>query len=271
MPSQAKPSQAKPIVPWVGGKRRLIKHILPHIPPHQCYVEPFAGGAAVFFLKPERAKVEVLNDINGELINLYRIVQHHLPEFLRQFECLPASREQFAAFQQMAPHTMTDIQRAVRFYYLQQHAFGGKVAGQSFGTATTTPAFDPLTATHALQAARQRLSGIYIERESWRQCMQRYDRPHTFFYCDPPYWRTEGYGVPFAWSEYEALRDVMKQAQGAVLISINDHPDIRALFAGQHIQTLDIAYSVSRHKRGQKSGELLISNYPYPANDRTKK
>lgn len=264
-------TKARPIIPWIGGKRRLVKHILPLIPPHQCYVEPFAGGAALFFLKPDKAKVEVLNDINGDLINLYRVVQHHLPEFLRQFECLPASREQFVSFQQANPATMTDVQRAVRFYYLQHHAFGGKVTGQNFGTATTTPAFDPLTATQTLQAARQRLSGVYIERETWLQCMQRYDRPHTFFYCDPPYWRTEGYGVPFAWPEYEALHDVMRQAQGAVLISINDHPDIRALFAGQHIKTLDITYSISRQKRGQKSGELLISNYPFLANERAKK
>ena len=74
------PAKARPIIPWIGGKRRLVKHILPLIPSHQCYVEPFAGGAALFFLKPDKAKVEVLNDINGDLINLYRVVQHHLPD-----------------------------------------------------------------------------------------------------------------------------------------------------------------------------------------------
>lgn len=69
--------KSSPIVPWIGGKRRLAKHIIPMFPDHTCYVEPFAGGAALFFMKAQ-AKVEILNDINGELVNLYRVVQHHL-------------------------------------------------------------------------------------------------------------------------------------------------------------------------------------------------
>ena len=83
---------ATPIVPWVGGKRRLAKRILPIFPAHECYVEPFAGGAALFFLK-EPSDVEVLNDINGELINLYRVVKHHLEEFVRQFKWALISRQ----------------------------------------------------------------------------------------------------------------------------------------------------------------------------------
>lgn len=76
---------AAPIVPWIGGKRRLAKHILPLFPEHTCYVEPFCGAAALYFLK-EPAKVEVINDVNGELVNLYRVVRHHLEEFVRQFK-----------------------------------------------------------------------------------------------------------------------------------------------------------------------------------------
>ncbi|CRL45672.1 DNA adenine methylase [Sodalis glossinidius str. 'morsitans'] len=76
---------SSPMIPWVGGKRRLIKQILPHFPAHQCYVEPFCGGASLFFSKPP-SKVEVLNDINGELMNLYRVVKVHLEEFMRQFK-----------------------------------------------------------------------------------------------------------------------------------------------------------------------------------------
>ncbi len=74
-------AQATPIVPWIGGKRRLAKHILPLFPEHTCYVEPFCGAAALYFLKAP-AKVEVINDVNGELVNLYRVVRHHLEEFV---------------------------------------------------------------------------------------------------------------------------------------------------------------------------------------------
>jgi len=85
---------SKPVIPWIGGKRRLAKHLFPLFPEHTCYVEPFCGAAALFFLK-EPSKVEVVNDINAELINLYRVIQHHLEEFLRQFKWSLVSRQMF--------------------------------------------------------------------------------------------------------------------------------------------------------------------------------
>lgn len=82
----------QPIIPWIGGKRRLAKHILPLFPAHECYVEPFCGAAALFFLK-QQSFSEVINDINGDLVSLYRVVQHHLDEFVRQFRWALVSRE----------------------------------------------------------------------------------------------------------------------------------------------------------------------------------
>src|SRR6266849_6347984 len=107
-----------PIVPWLGGKRRLADIIIPRFPPHTCYVEVFAGGAALYFLRPP-AEVEVINDLNGDLVNLYRVVQNHLEEFVRQFKWALSSREMFKWSQLQSPATLTDIQRAARFYYLQ--------------------------------------------------------------------------------------------------------------------------------------------------------
>ena len=112
--------------------------------PHECYVEVFAGGGALYFLRPQPAPVEVLNDINGDLVTLYRVVQNHLEEFVRQFKWALSSRQIFEWQKMTRPETLTDIQRAARFFYLQHHAFGGKVSGQSFGTATTAPAINLL-------------------------------------------------------------------------------------------------------------------------------
>lgn len=75
---------AKPIIPWIGGKRKLAKHILPLFPEHTCYVEPFCGAAALFFMK-EPSKAEILNDINGDLVNLYRVVKYHLEPLFKEF------------------------------------------------------------------------------------------------------------------------------------------------------------------------------------------
>ncbi|MDO8654176.1 MAG: DNA adenine methylase [Undibacterium sp.] len=251
-----------PIIPWLGGKRRLADKLIPLFPKHECYVEVFCGGAALYFLRPFPAPTEVINDINGELVNLYRVVQHHLEEFVRQFKWAISSRQIFKWQKDTPLETLTDIQRAARFYYLQQHAFGGKVSGQNFGTATTGSPINLCRIEEALSAAHLRLSGTYVENLTWQDCMKRYDRPHTFFYCDPPYWETEGYGVDFGFEQYEQMADFMRTCKGKVMVSINDHPDIRKAFDGLHMMGLDIKYSVANaHGQAETSKELVIMNW----------
>jgi DNA adenine methylase len=97
------PVMADPIIPWMGGKSRLAKQDpAADSPAHVCYVEPFAGGAAIFFMK-EPSECEVLNDVNGELVNLYRVVQHHLEEFCRQFKHALVSRQIYTWEQMKVP------------------------------------------------------------------------------------------------------------------------------------------------------------------------
>lgn len=201
---------SKPIVPWIGGKRRLAKHLLPIFPEHTCYVEPFCGAAALFFLKPI-SQVEVLNDINGDLVCLYRVVQNHLEEFCRQFKYALISRQIYGWLSDTPPEVLTDIQRAARFFYLQKLGFGGKVSGRTFGTATTSPPRMNLTRIEEdLSQAHIRLARVYVEHRSWSACVEKYDRAETFFYLDPPYWKTEGYGVAFPFEEYQRLAEAMR-------------------------------------------------------------
>lgn len=254
---------SSPIIPWLGGKRRLSDRLIPLFPRHECYVEVFCGGAALYFLRPMPAPCEILNDINGELVNLYRVVQHHLEEFVRQFKWALSSRQVFKWLQQQPLEPLTDIQRAARFYYLQHHAFGGKVAGQNFGTATTAPSVNLLRIEESLSAAHLRLAaGTIVENLPWQECVERYDRAHTFFYMDPPYWKTEGYGVPFGFEQYQAMAETMRRCKGRVMVSINDHPEIREAFAGFTVHELDIRYSVgNNHGEPSTSGELVITNW----------
>ncbi|AMP13386.1 DNA adenine methylase [Collimonas pratensis] len=254
--------EASPIIPWLGGKRRLADKLIPLFPPHDCYVEAFCGGAALYFLRPVPAHTEVINDINGDLVNLYRVVQHHMEEFVRQFKWAITSRQIFKWQQAVRPETLTDIQRAARFYYLQQHAFSGKVTGQHFGTATTGPAINLCRIEENLSAAHLRLAGTYVENLPWLDCMKRYDRSHTFIYADPPYWQTEGYGVDFGIEQYEQMAAFMRTCKGKVMVSINDHPDIRRVFDGFTMQGLDIKYSIgSTHGQPATSKELVITNW----------
>ncbi|MEX3691902.1 DNA adenine methylase [Paraburkholderia sp. BR14263] len=248
----------QPIIPWLGGKRRLANHILASFPEHSCYVEVFAGGAALYF-KKQPAKVEVINDINGELVNLYRVVQNHLEEFVRQFKWALTSRQVFEWLKDTPPETLTDIQRAARFYYLQKNCFGSRVESQTFGTATTTaPKLNLLRIEETLSEAHLRLASTYIERLDWKACIDKYDRAHTLFYLDPPYWQTEGYGVPFPFEEYEAMAARLRTIKGKAIVSLNDHPDIRRVFEGFRIETADIRYTVGGGGRDAARKELII-------------
>lgn len=250
---------SNPIVPWVGGKRRLAKHLLPLFPEHKCYVEPFCGGAALFFRK-NASKVEVINDVNGELINLYRVVKNHLEEFVRQFKWALSSRQIFEWEKATPVDVLTDIQRAARFYYLQNMAFGAKVEGQTFGTATTAPVgINLLRLEENLSAAHLRLARTTIEHLSWLECIEKYDRPHTLFYLDPPYWGTQGYGVEFGLEQYDAIASMARRIKGNMIISVNDIPEMRQTFSGLHIEAVDLKYSLGSNRHQGK--ELIIRNF----------
>ncbi|WP_173201686.1 DNA adenine methylase [Geobacter sp. SVR] len=244
----------------MGGKRKLAKSILPHFPSHDCYVEAFAGGAALFFLKSP-AHTEVLNDCNNELINLYRICQHHLEEFIRHFKWSLVSRQMFDWLKITPVETLTDIQRACRYYYIQKMAFGGKAHGQVFGTSKTQPPrLNLLRLEESLSQAHLRLSRCYIEHLHWRICVNKYDGPNTLFFLDPPYWKVEHYGVLFPWEEYEALAVVMGEVKGKAILTINDHPAIRALFGGFRSMPVEARYTVGGN-RGELSGERIYFNW----------
>ncbi|MTD32521.1 DNA adenine methylase [Paludibacterium denitrificans] len=253
---------ANPLVPWIGCKRRLAKHILPLFLEHACYVEPFCGAAALYFMKAP-AKTEVINDLNGELVNLYRVVQHHLEEFVRQFKWSLISREMFKWLQLTRTEPLTDIQRAARFFYLQKMAFGGKVTGQTFGTATTSaPRLNLLRLEEELSNAHLRLARTYIEHLDWAECVAKYDRPHTLFYCDPPYWQTEGYGNAFGMEQYQLLAELARTIKGKMIISINDVPAMREVFAGLAMERVGICYTVGGTAATRKeTGELVIRNF----------
>ncbi|EAS1759898.1 DNA adenine methylase [Salmonella enterica] len=253
-----------PVIPWIGGKRRLAKKILPLFPEHTCYIEPFCGGAALYFMK-HPSQSEVLNDVNGELVNLYRVIKHHPEEFVRQFKWMLISRQIFKWLQATPEETLTDIQRAARFYYLQKLCFGGKVDARTFGTATTSPPrLNLMRLEEDLSMAHLRLARTCIEHLNWSDCIERYDREHSLFYCDPPYWGTEGYGVTFEYEQYVKLAEIARTIKGKMIISVNDIPQMWELFHGLPVTVVDINYTVGgghNAKNTETSRELIIRNW----------
>jgi len=246
-----------------GGKSLLANKIIKKIPEHTCYCEVFAGAAWLLF-KKEESKVEIINDINKDLVTLYRVIQHHLEEFIRYLKWILVAREEFSRFKAENPDALTDIQRAVRFYYLLRAGYGAKVVGQTFNIGPMRPSsFNLLRIEEELSEAHLRLSRVYIENMHYQKLIERFDRPETFFYVDPPYYGNEndyGEGI-FNRADFKALRDVLSGIQGKFIMSINDVREIRELFGDFFIEEVTTSYTMPGAHRQKKVVELLIRNY----------
>jgi DNA adenine methylase len=253
----------KSFLSYLGGKSLLVNKIIPKIPEHTTYVEVFAGAAWLLFRK-EESKVEVINDINTELVTLYRVVKLHLDEFVRYLRWLLVARDEFERFKLEKPETLTDIQRAVRFYYLIRVGYGSKVVSQAFGSnATRRSAFNLMRIEEDLSEAHLRLSRVFIENTSYEKVFSRFDKPGTFFYVDPPYYGCEtdyGKGL-FSREDFGKMRDILAGIKGRFILSLNDRKEIRELYKGFSIETVRTSYTAAGGHKRMEASELLIMNF----------
>jgi DNA adenine methylase len=246
---------------YIGGKSRLAKQIISIIPEHKTYVEAFSGAAWIFF-KKESSKVEVINDLDSDLITFYRVVQNHLEEFLKQFKWLLTSREWFQDWKdQLDVRGLTDIQKAARYYYVQRLAFGGKVNHRSYGGQIdrAVPRINLLRIEEEMSAVHLRLAHVRIENLPALELIKRYDRPDTFFYCDPPYHGHPDYKHNMASKDYEKIAKLLGSIQGKFILSINDNPEMREVFKAFNVKPVSLLYSVG--KKPKKAKELIIHNF----------
>ena len=250
----------KPILRWQGSKSRMLKHILPMIPPHVCYCEPFFGGGAVLFAK-KPSSVEVINDINGNLVALYRNLQYHLPALLQELEWLFASRQNLHDF--VAQPGITELQRAARFLLVNRTSFSGGM--RSFGVAKTKGGgvgFDHHKVSGLIGEAHKRLNGVVVENISYDRVLKNYDSRDTFHFIDPPYENATNGGYK-GWDQKQLTtfrRDVGK-LKGQWIVTLNDSPFTRDLFKGcklQSIVTQNRAVNARTHGHAT-FGELIIS------------
>jgi DNA adenine methylase len=256
----------KSFLSWVGGKSLLAPQIIPLIPKHHTYIEPFCGAAWILF-KKEESKVEILNDINLDLVTLYRIVRFHLEEFVKHLKYLLVARDEFDRFINSDPATLTDIQRAVRFYYLVRTGYGARIKNPTFSIGAQRPSnFNLLRIEEDLSAAHLRLARVYIENKDYKELIPRFDSPESFFYVDPPYFGFENYYGDniFSRTDFLTLKDILSSIQGKFMVSINDTPEIRSVFDGFTITEVKTRYSLNTKSDKMKKGgasELLIMNF----------
>lgn len=256
----------RPVSPpaaYIGGKRQLAHVLVDLIEeiPHETYAEPFVGMGGVFFRRRRAPRAEVVNDRSGDVATLFRILQRHYVPFMDMLRYQFTSRAEFDRLLRTDPTTLTDLERAARFLYLQRLAFGGKVAGRSFGVSAGMPGrFDVGKLAPMLEEINERLSGVIIENLGFDEFIARYDGRSVLFYLDPPYWGSEGdYGAgAFARSDFARLAEILERLAGRFVLSINYTPDVRRIFAAFDQAPVSLTYTIGSGAP-KEVGELVIT------------
>ena len=251
-----------PAAGYIGGKKQLARTIVECIEriPHETYAEPFVGMGGVFLRRRRVPKGEIINDRSKDVATFFRILQRHYNPFMDMLRWQVTGRTEFERLKAADPETLTDLERAARFLYLQSASFGGKVAGRSFGVTLLGSRFNVAKLEPILDALHERLAGVVIECLPWAEFIQRYDRPGTLFHLDPPYWggeRDYGTGL-FSRADYEQMASVLSSLQGRFILSINDVPAIRKTFSGFRLRPVRLTYTVARKGLATKAAKELI-------------
>ena len=261
----AQPFQVgRPAFPYIGGKRFLARTIIDAIAeiPHELYAEAFVGAGGVFLRRREPARIEIINDRSRDVANFFRVLQRHEQAFLDMLKWQLSARADFERLARTDPETLTDLERAARFIYLQRLAMGGKVLGRSFGVSRTSPArFNLSVLIPVLEELHERLARVVIECLPYEDFLRRYDRADALFYLDPPYYGAETYYGRdlFDRADFERMAEALRGLRGRFLLSVNDVPPIRELFAGFAMRELSVTYTAPAGSNAHRARELLIS------------
>jgi DNA adenine methylase len=253
---------------WPGGKQSLKKTLLRALPQHKAYVEVFAGSAKLLFAK-QVGGWEILNDINGDLVNFFRVAKHRPSELAEMLEHDLIAAGRFTELKQAGPRG-NEIERALQFAYLTWYSFGSK--GEHFASTTVqqlakvkAPVRRSLIRVRTLLAdVAERLRSVLVENRDFADCIQRYDSRDTFFYCDPPYtdFQENGRYKPLGSKRNRELFKVLANIKGKFLLSFDDAEEVRSLAREFSFRVTRVKVPYTLAKKSIVIGnEVLISNY----------
>ena len=267
------------IISWVGGKKALRDLIYLRMPKnYDRYIEVFGGGGWVLFGKPPDKCMEVYNDFNSNLAKLSFLPLNSRDEFttLRKFLAMEEFKSEHLAEElEIATHFLKEPEAAeIRDILMERAAVGDvkraaafyKIIRYSYGSGCTSygcQPFDIRKTFTIIWEANRRLKDTVIENKDFEALIRQYDRPNAFFYCDPPYFETEGhYEVVFRKEDHVRLRDTLKGIQGKFMVSYNDCAYIRELYQDFQIEAVTrINNLAQRYDNGSEFPEVLIANY----------
>ena len=248
---------------WIGGKKALRDEIISRFPTdYKRYIEVFGGGGWVLFHKAPGNDFEVYNDRNPNLANLYRCVRDHPDELISELTYALNSRTDFDYIRKVmkTPTEIPDVKRAAYFYQLIRYSYASGLDSYASQPHSMWNNFPLITNACA------RLQKVVIENKDFEKLIDQYDRPESFFYCDPPYFETEDYyeDVGFTKADHERLADKLSSIEGKYLLSYNECPEIRELYEsrGARIESISRLSNIAqRYEAGKQYDELIISNY----------
>lgn len=258
-------------LPWPGGKTWLAKTLIAKLPPHECYVEVFGGSGALLFAKPP-SRTEVYNDVNGDLVNVFRCLKYHEGEMRRELALLLNSREEFAAA--IAQPGLTDIQRAARWWWRHKVGFGGHAGRGDAGFCAKSGramASSRAIRDRAIERLSARLDRTQIERLDWRELLAKYDRPATVFFIDPPYDTTaKEYGIGFSNADRADLKPRLNALRGWWIATLPDELWAWEWAEGHPVEVYERPLTRNNTTAGKrrKYRELLILK-DFPVNPET--
>lgn len=253
---------------WIGGKSKLADEIINMLPEHKLYVEVFGGALNILYAK-SRTKLEVVNDINSELINLHRSIRNNPQSLQMYMKQLLISREIFDDIKHTRMKPRNNIERAAFYLYMLSQSFGSKQ--DNFGMSAKAMT-SPVNIYRSYMKWSKRLRGVTIENKSFEDLIKTYDHKDTFFYCDPPYVETESYYKNtggFGVKEHTLLATTLRDIDGKFLVSYNDHEIVRELYKDFNIKvTKEIEYTLGKNAYGKNKAvrEIYITNYEIKEN-----
>ena len=243
---------------WIGGKKLLREAIVQRFPvKFGRYIEVCGGAGWVLFSRNKHAALEVYNDANGDLVNLFRCIKYHCNELQRELSYMLNSRELFEGFKaQCYIKGMTDIQRAARFFMLIKTSYGSDI--RSFGCVKK----DIGIMIKYLDSIQERLLQVVIENKSYQDIIKVYDKPDALFYIDPPYYGTEKYySEAFTVEDHIQLCNMLNEVKGKFVLSYNDCEYIRKLYSKFFIEQISRNHNLAGRYKTSKYNELIIKNY----------
>ena len=257
---------------WYGGKYNHLDWLLPLLPPAHHYCEPFGGSAAVL-LNREPSPVETYNDIDGEVVNFFRVLREQKEELIEAIGLTPFSREEFYRAITLDPNTATPLERARCFFVKARQVRTGLAQTASLGRwanckktsrAGMSGAVSRwLGSIEGLPEIADRLLRVQIENRPATDVIRLYDSKDTLFYCDPPYPHeargdSKAYGYELTDAEHECLASLLSSVHGKVAVSGYICDLIDALYSGwnRHEAPIKKCHSSKGLRR-----EALWTNY----------